>query len=253
MWLREQLRLSVIPLLRRRLERVIEVLGSQGVLRWAVQIALCVYLLPAFLIGLLLLGVSVVISSLAGVRGLPTPARLTPLGIALFLLKFLVPRPYRDAFITDLIDEHERIRQEIGDTEANRWLWKQIGSSILPLLRRRLKRLLETLHSEEFAVRAVQIALCVYLLPALLAVVLVSVVGIIICFLVDIISRFPPSRWLLQGLAMMIRSLVNAVKRFGRWLGSEKFAGRLIRLSSVVSVAIERHGGQLSLAREVIF
>ena len=210
-WRREQLLRSVVPLLRRRLERLIPAavlvyfLPLVPLLRRRVgrliPLLVFVYFLPVDFLGLLLRGVSIGHRSFMGLVGrVKSPALSTRRWIAIGILRLLLPRRLRDEFFDDLHEERMLIEAIRGPIEARRWYRKQVLRSIIPLLLRRLERMIEILVSEHVVARVIQIALCVYLLPALLAVVLVGVVGIVICFLVDMIGRFPPFRWLCQAL-----------------------------------------------------
>ena len=179
--------LPLVPLLRRRVGRLIPLL-------------VFVYYLPAVFLGLLLHGVSLALRSFMDLVGrVKSPALQLNGGSPYQILRLLLPRRLRDEFFDDLREERMLIEATRGPIEARRWFRKQVLRSIIPLLLRRLERMIEILVSEHVVARVIQIALCVYLLPALLAVVLVGVVGIVICFLVDTMGRFPPFRWLLPS------------------------------------------------------
>jgi hypothetical protein len=62
--------------------------------------------------------------------------------VALWIIKPIVPKVYREAFIGDLLEEYGIIRREKGPADASRWLWRQVLHSIRPFLLMRLERLL---------------------------------------------------------------------------------------------------------------
>ena len=217
------------------------------------MITLVVFLnfLPMVLAGLVFHGVSRVIRSfLAALRRVKPPAPLTWLRIALLLLQWIVPSRYRSEFFGDLREEYIRIKEALGPVKAKRWVRKQVLLSIIPLLRWRLGKMYDILRSEESVGRAIHIGLCIYLLPALLAVFLVSIIGIVICFFVDIMRRFPPLGGLFHGLAIIIRSLVNATRWMKRSTGLSRFTGCVIRLPLFASLFRVRDGGPTYFVRE---
>ena len=67
---------------------------------------------------------------------------LGPWWFAWWIVKPIVPKAYREAFIGDLLEEYEIILEEKGRAEARRWFRGQVLRSIPPLLLRRLERLL---------------------------------------------------------------------------------------------------------------
>ena len=69
--------------------------------------------------------------------GSPGPGR-----VALWILKPIVPKVYREALIGDLLEEYEIVIVVSGPANASRWFWGQVLRSIPPLLLRRLERLL---------------------------------------------------------------------------------------------------------------
>jgi hypothetical protein len=252
-WRRDQLLRSVVPLLRRRLERLIPAalfvyfrplvpLFRRRVARM-LPLLVVVYFLPVLFLGLLLHGVSIIIrSSVDLVRRVKSPASSTPRWIVIWILRMLLPRRYRDEFFGDLREERTRIEEYFGKAEAKRWLRKQVRRSIIPLLRRRLEKALETLGSEHVVARAVQIALCVYLLPALLGVIIVGLVGMVICYFVDHIGRFPPFRRLCQAVSVLPRFLAKVAKWVIKFFGSNRFIRCSVRFASPASFARVRHG-----------
>jgi hypothetical protein len=226
----------VLPLIRLRRRRV-------GRL---IPLLVFVYFLPVLFLGLLLHGVYIAHRAFQDLVGrVKSPALSTQRRIAIWILRLLLPRRLRDEFFDDLREERMLIEATLGRKEAKRWLRKQVLRSIIPLLRLRLEKMIEILISEHVVARVIQIALCVYLLPALLAVVLVGVVGIVICFLFDTMGRFPPFRWLRQALAILTQRVTEVAKWVIRILGLERFIGPWNRFASFVTFALVRHGRPL--------
>jgi hypothetical protein len=200
----------------------------------------------AFL-GALLHGVYIALRAFLILVGrVKAPALSTQQWIAIWILRLLLPRRLRDEFFDDLREERMLIETTRGPIEARRWFRKQVLRSIIPLLLRRLEKMIEILVSEHVVARVIQIALCVYLLPALLAVVLVGVVGIVICFLADTMGRFPPFRWLWQALTILTQRVTEVAKWVIRILGLDRFIGPWNRFVSLVCFAGVRHGCLLS-------
>jgi hypothetical protein len=251
-WFRGQVLRSISQCFQWRVERAIRLLWSKGFLaRVVVVIALFAYLLPAVLIGTMLCGVAIVIRFLVDLMrrphlpdtqgpGADPPHPPDPQGPGWFLLwiiwiiALIVPKSYRDDFVRNLREEFEIIRREQGLTEARTWLRRQVLRSIPWCLQWRVERAIRFLQSGKFLPTVVQIALCLYLLPALLAVVLVSLVGIVILFLVNAPRRFPPptkGRKLLNWVRSNLCKVVDIVKKFFHRGGDQYWASWFERLS----------------------
>jgi hypothetical protein len=102
--------------------------------------------------------------------------------IALFLFNLIIPGdfPYREELLGDLLEELAEKQSELGPTGARRWLWGQVLRSSPPFLRWRLERAFV-----RGVVRVIHISLLVYLLPAIVATLLMLVAAIVICRLID--------------------------------------------------------------------
>jgi hypothetical protein len=151
-------------------------------------------------------------------RRVSRPDSLGPGRVALRMITLVVPKAYRDDFIENLLEEYEIILRESSLAEARRWFLEQVLRSIPPCLQWRLERAIRFLRSEEFLARLILIAIVVYLLPALLAVILVFMVGIVICFLVDASSRHIPPIIvrMLEEVRSVVRRIVDFLKSFFR-------------------------------------
>ena len=218
-WFWGQMLRSISACLLWRLERASQFLRIEDFLARVILIALCVYLLPGAVALALLYAVAIVAGLLVDAMSPANPQDPSdppgPARVALWILKRIVPKAYREEFIKDLVEEYETILRELGPTEARSWFREQMLQSIPLCLLWRLERAIRFLQSEELIGRAVQIVLCVYLLPALLAVVLLSMVGIAICFFVDVLGRPPPTAGG-RGLAWIwsfLHQVVNIIQK----------------------------------------
>ena len=133
-----------------------------------------------------------------------------------------MPREYRDEFIGDLVEEYEIIREVLGTRGANRWYRQQVFRSILPWLRWRLEGIGTSLRSGRFLERSVQIALAVYIFPALVMVAAVCGFGILMCMLIDFMNRWPPNG-LSSRIAAFVRFILEKMKFWSELLGSSWF------------------------------
>ena len=170
----------VIPILEFRIRELIKIARSHRPLAVLIRLLLVLYLLPGLLVGLLLYGIAVVLRGAMDVTGWASFSRFPPpRRITWWIIRLVVPRDYRDEFIGDLLEEYEIIREALGPGGADRWYRQQVFRSILPWLRWRLERIGTSLRSERSLERSVQIALAVYIIPALVMVAAVCGFGIL--------------------------------------------------------------------------
>jgi hypothetical protein len=208
-WLRSQVRRSIIPWLTLRLDGMM-----RTVLGMVAGFLLFVYLLPGILVGLLLYGTGMIAWSVVNALRRANPSDRQPLrGIALFILNVVVPGHLRGELIDDLRFEYLIKISEIGPLKARRWLWGQVRRSITPCLLWRLERLIGFLRSKRFAGWAIRLALCVYVLPALIVVVAVSVLGIMVSWFLDL-PRWPPGSGFVRKTRDLIRFTAKWIRRY---------------------------------------
>jgi hypothetical protein len=73
--------------------------------------------------------------------GRPPDDLPTPLWVARSVVEALLPEPYREAFLGDLIEEYEaEVRPQLGPRRAGWWLWRQVLGSVVPMIRLRLAK-----------------------------------------------------------------------------------------------------------------
>jgi hypothetical protein len=115
--------------------------------------------------------------------------------VAWSLLGWIIPVgfPNRKEFFDDLREEWEtHILPRSGPRRARAWLWGQVLRNLPPMARWRLRQTVLRLGSDDYVARALRIGLFVYLLPAILAYLLLLVAGIAVCFVLDLLPQFVP-------------------------------------------------------------
>ena len=108
-----------------------------------------------------------------------------PEWVALRIIRWIVPKPYRDEFISDLLEEYEIILRVKGGAAAREWFRGQVLHLMPQCLLWRLERGIVILRSGELLSWVLAIALFAYLLPAFLIGATLYGVAIVICFLMD--------------------------------------------------------------------
>ena len=93
----------------------------------------------------------------------------------------------------------------------------------MPWLRWRLERIGTSLRSGRFLERSVQIALAVYIFPALVMVAGICGFGIFVCMLIDFMSRWPPTKGPSSWIAALVRFIHEKMKFWSELLGSSRF------------------------------
>lgn len=64
------------------------------------------------------------------------------------LLYLALSKHEREAIVGDLLEEYSEIRARFGPQKANFWFYRQVFSSMLPLIRRSLPKLIRPLYQE---------------------------------------------------------------------------------------------------------
>ena len=115
------------------------------------------------------------------------------------IIKLAVPKSHREEFEADLLEEYEEIRREKGVAAAMSWRRDQLLRSVVPLLRRRLERLIPSAVFLYFLPlipllrrrvgRLIPLVVFVYFLPVLFLGLLLHGVNIALRSFLDLVGR----------------------------------------------------------------
>ena len=143
--------------------------------------------------------------------------RTSPPAVACWFLGSVVPAPYREALLGDLIEEYALLAESASPIAASRWFWKEAGRSVAAVF-------WSSLRSFDWLI-SMRIAICVYVAMGMLK------------FAADvtIAKLLAPEQATSVVLAPVVFLTTTAI---GGWVASRIRRGATIFLALIVMITV---------------